>query len=147
MIKAKSNWKAPYVNSKTKGPTNFKGMIGMPGVYLIAKNGKVLYIGCSKSDAYKACFRHFQTWNDPRQDRVVYKNVSEIKVKMILTSPAKAYKLEKYLIKKLKPRDNTNSYELEFEAKPKSKLEKEFEEYEKQLNKIPTINMNQDLDF
>jgi predicted GIY-YIG superfamily endonuclease len=82
------------------------------GTYIIAKNGKYLYIGYSETDVKKTMYRHFQEWNDKTQYRVVYKNLKDIVCRVIFTTPGKAQKLEQALILKHKPRDNEQKLDL-----------------------------------
>jgi excinuclease UvrABC nuclease subunit len=82
------------------------------GVYLIKskRSGKIIYIGHSSTNLYKTITRHFQTWNDKAQQRYVYQK-SGYQIRVIFTTPARAALLEKYLIKKMQPRDNKMKYE------------------------------------
>jgi excinuclease UvrABC nuclease subunit len=99
MIKSKLNY--PYVNGRAFYTAK------QPGVYLIYKNQKLVYVGFSSYNVYKTLYRHFQQWNDPMQIRVVYsKNDSSIKVRVIYTTAIRARKLEKALIIKYRPKDN-----------------------------------------
>lgn len=81
------------------------------GVYLIKSNSsdKILYIGYSEKQLYKTVFRHFQSWRDRTQQRFTY-TPDRVKVRIIFTTPYRAHLLEKYLIKKLRPRDNEMKY-------------------------------------
>ena len=56
-------------------------------------------------------YRHFQVHKDD-QTRHIYGKYS-VKVRVIKTTPNQANRVEKYLIKKLKPTDNENTYESE----------------------------------
>lgn len=51
-------------------------------------------------------YRHFQSWTD-RQVRVTYKNLKGISVRVVYANSAQAARLEKMLILKHKPIDNT----------------------------------------
>ena len=56
-------------------------------------------------------YRHFQLWNHPLQPVVSYQNKlkrNRYDVSVTLCGPSKAEKLERGLIKLLKPRDNPN---------------------------------------
>lgn len=98
----------PYNN---KGKTTFN-IRNKPGVYLIYKNSELLYVGFSASDVYKALYRHLQEWNDPKQQRVTYKQIKGIKVRVVYTrTGAKARSLEEALILKHKPPHNINKYD------------------------------------
>lgn len=104
---------APYTaDGKTKFPER-----GRTGVYVIKENGKTVYVGYSENDLYKTMYRHFQTWNHRSQEVVSYnaKGNDNYTVRVIYCTPAQAGRLEKYLIKKHKPRDNAQTYELNFE--------------------------------
>lgn len=37
-----------------------------PGIYFIIEDNIIVYVGMSFKSAYKALYRHFQTWNDKR---------------------------------------------------------------------------------
>ena len=106
---------APYTaDGKTKFPDR-----GKTGVYVIKENNKTVYVGYSENDLYKTMYRHFQTWNHRSQEVVSYnaKGNDNYTVRVIYCTPAQAGRLEKYLIKKHKPRDNAQTYELNFEDK------------------------------
>ena len=94
----------PYLNYDKK----------QSGIYLIKSNisDKILYVGFSNSSLYKTIYRHFQEWKDisrTEQTRFTY-NKTGYKVRVIFTTPARAELLEKYLILKINPRDNTHKY-------------------------------------
>lgn len=125
----KSRFVTPY---KKDGKTTFGNSIAKKsGVYIIKKKGVVVYIGESHTNnLYKTLYRHFQSWIDV-QKRVVFKNDKSsgaIKVRVIITTPKQAIRLQKYLIRKMKPRLNTMQYTIE--------EEKEFAKIEKQNKKI-----------
>ncbi len=93
------------------------------GVYLIRKNGKVVYIGKSHTDVKKTLYRHFQTWTDLRSfygrkaspyARVTYKDTpGEYSCRVLFCSnPGKVDLLEQVLIKNLRPADNSLKLEL-----------------------------------
>jgi len=102
-------WESPYTEA---GKTNKLFSFKVPGIYLIREKSskEIIYIGMSKSNAYKALYRHFQVWND-RQYRVVYQDRDKYEVRVILISYQEAIILERKLIKKYKPRDNREFYE------------------------------------
>lgn len=106
-----TNRKTPYVNGKPRYKVRQR-----PGVYLIFKNNELRYIGYSSSDIYKTLYRHFQTWNDNKQVRIIYKSTDEkISVRVIYTNTAaQAAKLERALIIQYAPPDNPQQY-IEFE--------------------------------
>jgi excinuclease UvrABC nuclease subunit len=114
-------WQSPYTDAgrASKGFRFFK----FPGVYLIRRkeSKEIIYIGMSKSNAYKALYRHFETWND-RQYRVTYQDRDQYEVRIILTTYCQAVALERKLIKKYKPKDNREFYEYEEEYIPKMEL-------------------------
>jgi hypothetical protein len=102
----------PYTaDGKTKFPER-----GKTGVYLIKENGKIVYIGYSLNDLYKTMYRHFQTWNHTGQEVVSYnaKGSDTYTVRVVYCTPSQADRLERYLIRKHKPRDNKYIYELNF---------------------------------
>ena len=100
------------------GKTNLKFTEGKAGVYLIKRQGdsKPCYVGMSQSNLYKTITRHFQAWPDPSQVRVTYSQRSNLVIRVIITTPKQAERLERYLILKYKPVDNPNkiaSYQLD----------------------------------
>ena len=100
----------PYKPRKGKLINTFRPKLfeGKSGVYLVRKGTDLVYIGHSASDIYKTMYRHFQSWNDPTQLRVVFdKNNPAYTVKIILTNPSEASKLEEYLILQNTPKYNT----------------------------------------
>jgi len=105
----KSKWLDLYTGNKT---TFGKTTKNKPGVYLIKSNrtGNTVYVGYSGTNVYKTMYRHFQNWNDPQQIRKVY-NPGNYKARVILTTGPRATDLEKYLIEKIRPRDNKNKYD------------------------------------
>ncbi len=105
------------------GKTNFRYTSSKSGVYLIYKNDKIVYVGFSGADLYKTMYRHFQSWTDNTQRRVTYnakRKNSPYTVRVVLTSPVRASKLEKELIKKHKPKDNDQNYQ-DVKSTPTSK--------------------------
>lgn len=98
----------PYIK---KGKTNLRGFKGKTGIYIIYERGKMVYIGHSTTDLYKTISRHFQSWIDFRQVRAVYPQSKQIKVRILLTAPQKAIRLEKKLIAKYQPRDCSIKYD------------------------------------
>ena len=121
----------PYTaDGKTKFPER-----GKTGVYLIKENNKIVYIGYSMNDLYKTMYRHFQTWNHSGQEVVSYNHKGNdiYTVRVVYCSPAQASRLEKYLIKKHKPRDNAQVYTLDFSDK---KTGAAYEELEPQTPKF-----------
>lgn len=105
MIKSRKN--SPYKDGKPFYTAK------QAGVYLIYKAGELVYIGYSQNNLYRTLYRHFQSWNDPTQQRITYNpNDTSIKVRVIYTPPSKAQKLERALILKYQPKDNPSKYEL-----------------------------------
>lgn len=118
---------APYYQDKYK----MRHSASLPnrylsGVYMIYKNGNLVYVGFSRFSVYKALYRHFQQWNDKRQIRVTY-NPTEVKVRVIYCTPQQADKLEKALILKYKPKDNPQQYDLYEADKSEIKVLEKFE--------------------
>lgn len=102
----------PY---KPTGKTTFPETKNRTGVYLIKKNGILVYVGYSENDLYKTLYRHFQTWNDKDQPgRISYKNQlnrNNFTVRVVFTTKKRAEALEKALIIKHKPKDNKLKYQ------------------------------------
>ncbi len=123
----KSRFKPPYKSDAKK--TNFRKSVKKAGVYIIKSRstGKILYIGHSKSDLYTTMYRHFQSWEDV-QKRTVYKNRNLYLVRVVYTSPQKAFKLEQALIKKYKPKDNPFKTALIGDKEYKKEIEKYIKE-------------------
>lgn len=94
------------------------------GVYFIRekKTGKVVYIGYSERQLRRTIYRHFQAWNDKRQERFTY-NPEAHQVRLIITTPGRARILEKYLILKAQPRDNSLKYENYLSEKQEERAE------------------------
>lgn len=103
---------APY---KANGKTNLPEAVNRSGVYLIKKDGVLVYVGYSESNLYKTILRHFQTWNDKQSpERLSYKNQmnrAKFTVRVVFTTPKRAAALEKALILKYNPKDNFLKYE------------------------------------
>ena len=96
-----------------------------PGTYIIYKEGRPVYVGFSASDVKKTMYRHFQSWNDPTQRRVTYKQLANITCRVIFTTAQRAAQLEEYLILKLKPRDNEQKLNL-YTQSQLNKIEQEY---------------------
>lgn len=87
----------------------------LSGVYFIKSNrsDKIIYVGYSVGKLYSTIYRHFQKWTDIQRavkTRFTYAKMG-YKVRIIFTTPQRAALLEKYLIMKLQPRDNSIKYE------------------------------------
>jgi hypothetical protein len=95
------------------------------GVYIIYKNNQPAYVGFSASNVKKTMYRHFQSWNDPTQRRVVYKHLHNIECRVIFTTSKRAAILEEALILKLLPTDNSQKIEM-YSKKDKEGLLYEF---------------------
>jgi len=106
----------PYRDGRTSFPKTNK----RSGVYLIKENGKLVYVGMSKTNLYKTLYRHFETWSSKHQVVTTYVNKLHrfnYTVRVIMTTPPQAIRLERALIKKYNPRDNSEkykAYELDF---------------------------------
>ncbi len=107
----KSRWRTPYRSDDRQ--TTFNEVRKRSGVYVITKGKTVLYVGYSGSQLYKTLYRHFQAWNHPFQTVITYRgqNRKDFRVRVILCSPARAERLEAFLIKKLEPKDNPDKLE------------------------------------
>lgn len=104
----KTRFLPPYTPS---GKTTFPGR-DRCGVYLIQKAGELRYVGMSRSNVYKSLYRHFQTWNDPNGPRVVYKQLHDVRVRVVYTdTAARAVQLERALIIQHRPPDNPDKLE------------------------------------
>jgi hypothetical protein len=135
----KSKFQEPF---ETRNNRNYSTLIfgrGKPGVYLIKRDNKIVYVGFSASDVEKACLRHFYNYNDShRQKRVFYPNKEGITVRITLTTAARAAKLEKALIIKLKPKDNPDKLQGYLGIIPKSceQVLAEYEDSQVSTNKV-----------
>ena len=108
---------------KDSGKTCCPYLRGKSGCYIIKENGKIVYIGYSKTILYKTIFRHFQQWADPRAPRVTYVNKmrrNAYTLRVILCTKGLAPRLEKMLIIRHQPRDNKEKYK-SFQAGPPEK--------------------------
>lgn len=104
----KSSYFRPY---NDKGGTNLKNLSKKAGVYIIRQGREIVYIGYSGVNLYKTITRHFQDWSASKQKRAVYKPMDEsLSIRVIVTTPTRAEKLERLLIIKYKPRDCTFKY-------------------------------------
>lgn len=114
----KKNYKTSFLHAyDSNGKPNIKSLDykkKQSGVYFIKNNKEeIVYVGFSSTNLYKTIYRHFQTWNDNRPNEVKEKRYvypKEYKVRILFTTPEKATILEKYLIKKMQPRDNREKY-------------------------------------
>ena len=105
----------PYQTGKNGAQrTTFPETRNHAGVYIIKEDGKIVYVGFSSYSVYKTMYRHFQEWNHKYQEVVSYANrlhTHTYTVRPILCTDKQAYALEKRLIRKYHPRDNTIQYE------------------------------------
>ena len=102
----------PYL---ANGKTTFPGTKNKAGVYQIFESGKLVYIGFSGFNLYRTLYRHFEKWNHRSQPVVTYENKMKrfnYTVRVTICTALQAEKLERLLIKKYKPRDNSNQFEL-----------------------------------
>ncbi len=101
-------YKKPYA----MGLSTTFNLRNVGGVYIIFKRDTMVYCGYSKNNLYRTLYRHFQEWGNSPQVRTVYKNLNDITVRVIYCKDGKqAAQLEKAIILKYKPKDNTNKYE------------------------------------
>jgi len=97
------------------------------GCYIIRNRftKSIEYVGFSGSDLYKTIYRHFQSWKDSKQKRVVF-DKSGYQVKIIFATKEKAKYLEKYLVLKLKPLQNDDKFQYFISDVEETKAEKVF---------------------
>lgn len=125
---------SPYVDNKTRFPARKK-----PGVYLIKekKSGQIVYVGMSESDVYKAMYHHFNSWNDKRSERAVYDRDKHL-IRIVYCTFKQASRLERALIKRINPRDNSQKYEAFQNELSDRAIMQEYENCEfKPINEIP----------
>lgn len=117
----KTKTRPPYHDD---GRTRFPQR-GAPGAYLIYKESwmgahALRYVGYSGTDVYKALYRHFQTWNDDREQyrpgagkrkRVTYPKGGYLVRVVYCRTGAEAQALETALILKHRPPDNLDKFE------------------------------------
>ena len=114
---AKTRFFSPYKTADGKTKTNIPGLRSSDkqnGVYIIKKvsTDAVIYVGFSKGNLYKTIFRHFEDWNDKQRERITYKKTGFLVRVIYCKTATQASILEKRLIDKYKPKDNTIMYEL-----------------------------------
>lgn len=132
-INYKSKFMPPYKQLSVpelgwKAETNFAFAQGKPGVYIIKRNGKIVYVGSSTQNVYAQMLRHFEPYikkNSSTLRNLDYetrkslfqsghkKNYfsdyiqNQYLVRIILTNTAnQSRNLERALIKEYKPSDN-----------------------------------------
>lgn len=120
----RSKWFKPYKAGKSQLSTKY---YKSPGVYVIKskKTGKIVYVGYSSNNLKRTLYRHFQKWRSKYQDTTTY-DPSNYLVKIYRTGSKTASRYEKFLIDKLKPKDNKNKYPSLFETGEKENPYKEF---------------------
>ena len=134
----------PY---KKDGSTNMVFFKNKSGVYIIRERTKIsgykiVYIGYSATNLYKTIMRHFQEWSDPRGKRVTYidkinKPGYNYLVTVSTCVPSLAERLEAYLIKKNKPRDNQEKYEALKLTKQHTEAHDKFKNSEPDAEAVP----------
>ena len=109
-----------------------------PGVYLIYVNGTLRYVGYSSYDVYKTMYRHFQSWADSRQTRIIYPRHPEVKIRVIYTNtPKQAATLERALRIKYQPTDNPQQLINVEPTKAEEKIYEKFEDIRTYAGDVP----------
>lgn len=110
----KSKYFEPYREALNKnGETIFKCTLKRAkraGVYFIMEGKKIVYVGMSSTNIYKTLYRHFQNWNDKRQNRKVYPKTG-YKIRVIFCSKVQAERIEKHFVIKISPFDNKDRFD------------------------------------
>jgi len=120
----RSKWFKPYKNGKSQlSPKYYR----TAGVYIIKskKTNRPVYVGYSANNLKRTLYRHFQKWRHKYQDTTTY-DPAHYLIKIYRTGSKTANKYEKFLIDKLKPRDNKNKYPSLFEQGETENPYKEF---------------------
>jgi excinuclease UvrABC nuclease subunit len=102
----------PYL---ANGKTTFPNTKEKPGIYQIFEAGKLVYIGMSTKNLYKTMYRHFESWHHRSQPVISYADRmkrNRYTVRVTLCTALQAVKLERLLIKKYKPRDNSQQFDI-----------------------------------
>jgi GIY-YIG catalytic domain len=100
----KTKWFPPYSKARK---TNLAFLRGKAGVYLIRNTwDTIVYVGYSTSDLEKTITRHFQKWETKTQRRATYSQESDLTIRVVVTTPARAAILERALLVKYRPKDN-----------------------------------------
>lgn len=103
--------------SKTYRKRTFSKYLGKPGIYIIALDDKIVYIGMSMSDVAEAMYRHFYYWpphaRQPVQKRVVYLDheTANYTCQIITCLRDEVKPLERGMIASLRPADNSERYD------------------------------------
>jgi GIY-YIG catalytic domain len=109
-----------------RAKTNIRFAQGKPGVYMIKKNGILVYVGASKN-VYRKALRHFEPYSaEPgsKQDYNSDYDENNYTIRVIITNTSEqAYKLETALIQKYHPIDNKYIPQLEFDRQQERILE------------------------
>lgn len=132
----RSKWFKPYRQNKPSLPSKY---YKKAGVYIIRskKNKKPVYVGYSSNNLKRTLYRHFQNWNDPQQERFIYDR-NKYDLKIYRTGTKTAARLEKYLIDKLKPRDNKLKYPTLFEqGETENPYKNFFQQYTVEEEELP----------
>lgn len=122
---------------------------GRPGVYLVypVNSNNPVYVGSSTTNLYKTIIRHFQSW----EGRVVYsKKPDKYRLRVVLlpknATIDEVQAVERHLIKKHSPRDNTYQNYGRWNSKALADYWDELEtEAERQVNKadkLPEIDLD-----
>lgn len=110
----KTKFIEPYIYFDNKRRINIPGLshkARQKGVYIIIdkKSKTPLYVGKSNNILYRTITRHFQAWNDNKQQRFTYDDELTL-IRVIYTNTDKQTNiLEELLLKKLKPIDNLDN--------------------------------------
>ena len=118
----KSNWFDPYIlNKKGKEVPAIRDCwtCAQAGVYLIRhkQTGTVVYVGSSTTQLKKTIYRHFQQWTDKQPktgrsfERKTYPKTGYYEIRFFKCTAEQALRIEKYLIRKLQPKDNPLKYQ------------------------------------
>ena len=112
----KQKFAQPYKKNGLSEVTTFN-LRGRAGVYIVREQNstKVLYVGFSATDVYKALYRHFQSWKDRRQQRVTFDRWRVVVRVVYCSNKTTAARLEKALIIKLQPSENIDKYWLNYD--------------------------------
>jgi hypothetical protein len=117
----KSRWIDPYTqnaNGRLIPSIRDCWTCAQAGVYLIRhkQTGTIVYVGSSTTQLKKTIYRHFEVWNDRqpgtnrRFERVTYPKKGYYEIRFFKCTPDQAHKIERYLIRKLEPKDNPLKY-------------------------------------
>lgn len=104
--------------------TNIRFAQGKAGVYLIKRNGILIYIGAG-ANVYKTALRHFEPHPADGQNKQNYHDdydFNDYTIRIVLTGTReRAAKLESALIRKHRPRDNKFIPDEELELTPQQR--------------------------